>query len=196
MPAFADYLDLKFAVADHVGQRTISDAFPRLVLMAESQLNRKLRTTWQVTSGTLTFEEGAATLPADFLEMLHVYGLNGYQIKSGPLSDYQRPGSSFDRYEIQGLNITIRGFSGGRQFQYYAKLPTLTASASASNWLLEQFPDVYLYAVGLEAAKYLKDLELVSVTQALLDQSLKSVKIDDERHRWSNTALRIGGPTP
>jgi len=196
MPAFADYLDLRFAVGDYVGNRNISDVMPRLVQMAESRLNRELRTTWQVKDGTLAFNEGAATLPADFLEMLHVYGLNGHQIKSGPLSDYQRPGSSFDRYEIQGNSITIRGFSGGRQFQYYAKLPTLTASASASNWLLEQFPDVYLYAVGLEAAKFLKDLELVQVTDAMLRQSLKSVKIDDERHRWSNTSVRIGGPTP
>src|SRR5690606_17955847 len=138
----------------------------------------------------------AASLPADFLEMLHVYGPAGRLIMSGPLSDYHRPGSDWSRYEIAGGTITIRGFSGDKTFQYYAKLPTLTASASATNWLLEQYPDVYPYAVGLEAAKYLRDLELVQVTEALLQQAMKSVRIDDERHRWANSTVRIGGVTP
>ncbi|WP_454916547.1 hypothetical protein [Xanthobacter sediminis] len=36
MSAFQNIIDLRFAVSDHVGSRAISDVFPRLVEMAET----------------------------------------------------------------------------------------------------------------------------------------------------------------
>ena len=72
MPAFNDALDLKTAVGDHVGSRSISDVWSRLVQQSETQLNQRLRTVWQVTDDTLTFANGEAALPADFLEMISV----------------------------------------------------------------------------------------------------------------------------
>ena len=189
MAAFSDYLDLRFAVSDHVGNRAISDVMPRLVQMAETQLNQRLRTVWQVTDATLTFAEGSAPLPTDFLEMLHVYGHCRQELRSG------LPGVR-GGYSIGPAAISIHGFSGDRDIQYYAKLPTLTASASASNWLLERNGDVYLYAVGLQAAKHLKDVDLAQATDQLLSFALQAVKIEDERMRWSNSVVRVGGMTP
>jgi hypothetical protein len=77
MAVFADYLDLRVAVSEAVGNRNISDVMPRLVQMAESMLNQKLRHRSQITSATLTFASGVSPLPADFLEMINVFGLYG-----------------------------------------------------------------------------------------------------------------------
>jgi hypothetical protein len=196
MAAFADYLDLRFAVSDHVGNRSISDVMPRLVQMAESSLNRKLRTRQQITYETLTLVSGSVALPTDFLEMLHVFGDNGKQLRAGSLADIQREGSQYYRYAIDGSNLLIKGYSGDRDIEYYAALPTLTTSASTTNWLLADYPEVYLYAVGLEAAKFLKDADLGVATNQLLDAALSSVKIDDDRARWANTTVRVQGCTP
>ncbi len=107
----------------------------------------------------------------------------------------QNLNTQFTRYSIDGNSIFIDGYSGARNIVYFAKLPSIV-DAPNTNWLLSNFPEVYLYAVGLEAAKYLKDIELVTLTKGLLDDALRSVRIDDERARWSNTTVQIQGPTP
>lgn len=196
MGAFADYLDLRLAVGDHVGNRDISDVMPRLTQAAESSLNKKLRCRQQIVTATLPFTDGVAVLPADFLEMINLYGPNGYRYNSGALADSRDWASAWSRYSIDGSSIYIKGFTGNRDVQYYAKLPTLTASPTTTNWLLEEAPDVYLYAVGLEAAKFLKDADLVQVTRSLLEDEMNSLKIGDDRARWSNTSVRVQGITP
>lgn len=196
MAAFNDALDLKTAVSDHVGNRTISDVWSRLVQMAETQLNQRLRTVWQATDATLTLTDGEAALPEDFLEMMHVYGLCGYQMRSGMTTDRHRSGMSHTIYSIGAGKIYIRGFTGDRDVSYYAKLPTISGSLSASNWLLERNGDCYLYAVGLQAAKFLRDADLAKATDPLLATALNDLRIEDERTRWSNGIVRVQGQTP
>lgn len=196
MTALADYLDLRFAVSDHVGNRTISDVFPRLVQTAEVNLNRRLRLRQQITYATLTFVNGAAPLPADFLEMIHVFDSLGKQLRAGSLAEAQIVGSQYWRYAIDGTNIVQNGYSGTRNVEYFAALPTLTASPSSTNWLLSLAPDVYLYACGLEAAKFLKDVDLAQATKVLLDDAMASIRVQDERARWANSTVRVQGLTP
>jgi hypothetical protein len=78
MVAIANYGELRSALSDFIGHRNVSVVLPRLVQMAESFLNRELRTRFQITTADLTLVAGEDALPADFLEMVHVYGLNGY----------------------------------------------------------------------------------------------------------------------
>jgi hypothetical protein len=196
MTAISNTLDLRFAVSDHVGNRAISDVFPRLIQMAETQLNQRLRTVWQQTDDTLTFSDGEADLPCDFLEMISMYGATGYQMRAGMRADQKRPGMSHTTYSIGDGKAYIRGFTGDRDILYYASIPTLTGSLNSSNWLLQRYPDVYLYAVGLQAAKFLKDVELSQATDQLLGFSLQAIKIDDERQRWSGAVVRVAAPTP
>lgn len=195
MTAIANYGELRAALSDHIGHRNVSAVLPRLVQMAESYLNRELRTRYQITYATLTLASGVANLPADFLEMAHLYGLNGFQYRSGPLSTSRSLPTQYSRYSVDGTKIYIDGFSGDRDIAYFAKLPTLTASPN-TNWLLVNYPEVYLYAVGLEAAKYLKDADLLTISKALLEDSLRSVRVDDDRARWSNTTVRVQGINP
>jgi hypothetical protein len=196
MAVFNDALDLKFAVGDHVGNRSISDVWPRLVTQAETALNQRLRTLWQVTDSTLTFTDGEAVLPADFLEVLSVFGNCGHQMRAGMRADSRRPGMSGSTYSIGAGKIFIRGYTGDRDISYYAAIPTISDSLSASNWLLERYPDAYLYGVGLQAAKYLKDVDIAQATDQLLGFALAAIKIDDERQRWSGGIVKVQGQTP
>lgn len=196
MGALADYLDLRFAVGDHVSNRNLSDVMPRLVQQAESYLNKELRCRQQVTYATLTFENGAAPLPADFLEMIMVFDGFNNPMRATQLADQRRLGSQWSKYSIDGSNIYINGYSGTRDIQYYAKLATLTAGPTTSNWLLAESSDVYLYAVALEAAKFLKDVDLAAATKTLLDGAMAELRTSDERARWSNSVVRVSGITP
>lgn len=201
MTAISNYGQLRMALSDHVGHRNISVVLPRLVQMAESYLNRELRTRFQIT----TAPADAAALPSDFLETAPVYGTN---CSVSQRTSSQRSVSSYAYFSFGALGslalgqsilidgINIIGSSGGRTISYYAALPTLTTGNSTTNWLLTRYPDVYLYAVGLEAAKYLKDADLLTISKTLLEDSLNSVRIDDYRARWAHTPVRVRGLTP
>lgn len=193
---FADYLDLRVAISEHVGNRNISDVMKRLVQQAESNLNRQLRTRKQITSATLTFTNGAASLPTDFLEMINVYYDSRNTMRAGTTSGNKEYGANSYRYAINGSQVLIEGFSGDKAIEYFAALPTITGSVSGSNWLLQQYPAAYLYAAGLEAAKFLRDADLVNATIPLLEQELSAIRVDDERARWSNATVRVVGATP
>lgn len=196
MGALTDYLDLRFAVGDHVGNRSLSDVMPRLVQQAETYLNKELRCRQQVMYATLTFASGAAPLPADYLEMITVFDECNNPMRATQLADQRRLGSQWSKYSIDGSNIYINGYSGDRDIQYYAKLPTLTAGPTTSNWLLADSSDVYLYAVALEAAKFLKDVDIATATKTLLDGAISELRTGDERARWANSVVRVQGCTP
>lgn len=191
MAAFADVLDLRVAVAEHVGNRNISDVFPRLIQQAETRLNQKLRHRRQITGATLTFVAGESPLPSDYLEMINVFDPWGATLAQGSLADVKRCGSQYYRYAVDGANVIIFGLDGTRDVDYFAALPTISSSISASNWLLASFPSVYLYAVGVEAAKFLRDADLATATEQLLAQSLSEMKRDDDSARWGNATVSL-----
>lgn len=190
MAAFADYLDLKVAVAEHVGNRNLSDVMDRFTLMAEAWLNQKLRAREQMTDATITFVSGVAPLPADLLEIISLFSPQGWALVAGSIADTKWPDSQYRRYAIDGSNVLMYGLDGDREIRYYAALPTLTTSSATTNWLLTKYPHVYLYAVGMEAAKFLRDTNLAQLTSTLLTAALSDMKVDDGRARWSNATVR------
>ena len=181
MAAFADFLDLRTAVIEHVGNAGIADVFPRLVEIAESRLDRELRMRQQITTQTLTVAGELLTLPATFAEMIGVYDALGREYLG---------------YDVQDATVTMASVEGAVSVKFYARIPTLTSSVTTSNWLLARYPDVYLYAVGFEAAKYIRNAELAVQTKGLLDEALFSARADDERARYARTRVRVAGVTP
>lgn len=182
MTAFQNAIDLRLAVSDHVNNRGISDVFPRLIEMAEADLNAKLRTRHQLVDATLTLDAGVSPLPPDFLEVSAFVGRHGRHCSP--------------RYSVDGFNLTIPGYSGDICLQYYASLPSLACSPTSTNWLLAKFPTVYLYGVALQAAKHLRDVDVAQATDQLYAFALGNLIKDDERARWAAQDVRVCGPTP
>lgn len=170
-----DFLDLRIAVADHVGNRSISDVLPTLTRRAETVLNRRLRTMWQIKDFTPAWTDNVADLPSDFLQLV----------------------DSNQLLTIGAGTVTRRPYySCPTDLAYYAALPTITTGPTGTNWLLTQFENAYIYAVGVEAAKHLRQPELAMTTQGLLDGEIQAIKIEDDRARYSNKSVRVAGPTP
>lgn len=170
-----DFLELRIAVGDLVGNRSISDMMTPLTRRAETVLNRRLRTMWQVDEFTPAWTDNVADLPADFLQLV----------------------ASNNMLTIGAGTITRRPYyTCPEDIAYYAALPTITTGPTGTNWLLTQFENAYLYAVGVEAAKHLRQPEVALTTQGLLDSELMAIKIEDDRARYSNKAVRVAGLTP
>lgn len=194
--AFDDLLDLRTAVIEHVGRPDIADVFPRLVKLAEAAFNRRLRMRDQITSTTVTIASGTANLPSDFAEIIGLYDSNGAEYVQRPLHSVKQSGTR-PFYAISGSTIVTNGYDGDRTLEYYAKVPTLTdGGMTDTNWLLTKYPTIYLYGVGFEAAKYVKDVELSQATAQLLKDAVEDAEGDDFRSRFSRARVRVAGNTP
>jgi len=197
MAVFADQLDLRTAVVEAVGSTKIVDVWPRILQFAEHEINRRSRNRQQITSDDLTFTAGVATLPADFLEMINLYyDGNGTEMVQAPLSTVKRAYSNYSFYAIDGSSVVINGFTGDKAIEYYAKVPTISASLTDTNWLLAAYPDVYMAVCAFEAAKYVKNAELGAIYERMSAQAFDSMKIDSDRARYSQAAVRVAGCTP
>lgn len=193
MTAFADLLDLRTAVVEQIGRTDIADIFPQVVKLAEAYLNRNLRMADQVTETTLTFASGVASLPTDYAAMIGLYNASGAEyVQQTHQTAYQ------DRcyYTVDGSDVKIFGFEGDLTAQYYAKLPTIADSMTDSNWLLQKYPSVYLYAVAFEAAKWKRDREMASDMGGLRDEAISDAMGDDASARYSRARVRVRGVTP
>eukprot|EP01031_Cornospumella_fuschlensis_P047079 gene47079-57655_t len=96
-------------------------------------------------------------------------------------------------YAIIGGNITVAPKADGDlTVTYYGKIPSLTAAAP-TNWLLDKAADVYLYALVTEIAIWAKDFDGAQAAQQLMSLALSGLSIQDERARWGNAQVVVGG---
>lgn len=194
MTAFADFLDLQTAVVEMVRNPSIADVFPRLVKLAEVTFNRRLRCREQITTDTVTITSGSAALPTDFAAMIGVFDAAGREYIGQPLQTLQM---MQDRgyYALSGSNIVTKN-DEDLSIIYYAKVPTITDSLTDSNWLLQKHPGLYLYGVGLEAAKYLRDADTAQSTMPFLDMEFDAANEQDAQERYGRARVRVQGVTP
>ena len=165
-------------------------------------MERQLRTRQMIVRATASFAAGAeyGTVPDDFLEAKAV------KLDTNPVTSL-----TFQTIDaLDQLSNTTYLSSGkplyftvvGNQFRllpipdgaytadlvYYAKLTKLSSTV-ATNWLLTQAPDVYLYGSLLQAAPYLQDDARISVWSSLYMAGLDQLQVADDRGSTSGGAL-------
>ncbi|MEY9328245.1 phage adaptor protein [Sinorhizobium fredii] len=195
-----DYAALLIDAGEYSGYADISHVFPRLLGLAELKLNRGLRVAGMENTEMVTLTEGDGTLPDDFLEAREVKNASGIPIRAVSLE--QLTNSYMDRsgtpagYAIVGSTIKVRPTADQDiSVTYYSKIPALTVT-DPTNWLLEKAPDVYLFALVNEIAIWKRDVEAATAAQQLMLLAINGLKIEDERARWGNAQMVVGGVTP
>ncbi|HEV7321586.1 MAG TPA: hypothetical protein VGO04_23535 [Ensifer sp.] len=198
--SIADYGALLVDAGEYSGRNDVAQLFPRFVGLAELKLNRVLRVSDMEPTAAITVVDGDAPLPADFLEARQVLTAGGRTIRAVALQQLAECGvagaGSPLGYAIVGNRIKL--FAAGSQeltVTYYRKLPPLSA-ASPTNWLLEKAPDVYLYGLVEEIAIWERDAGKAAAAQQLKMAALSGLGVADERARWGNAQMSVGGVTP
>lgn len=194
MAVFTDLIDLQTAVVEHVQNDSVVDVMPRLVQLAEVAFNRRLRCREQITTAAITVASGVAPLPVDFEEAIGVYNGAGIEYIQQPLQAV-KASQTAGYYAISGSNLVAKN-DGVLSLEYYAKIPTISASMTDSNWLILKHPGLYLYGVGLEAAKYLRDVETATATASFLEMEFTAASGEDQTQRFSRARVRVQGATP
>ncbi|MGK9199371.1 phage adaptor protein [Sinorhizobium meliloti] len=196
----SDYASLLVDAGEYAGREDIAHNFPRFLGLAELKLNRGLRVADMEVTDEIALIDGEGTLPADLLEAREVRNASGIPIRAVSLQ--QLTNSYVDRsgtlagYAIVGSTIKVRPVSDNElTVTYYARIPALTPS-NPTNWLLEKAADVYLYALVTEIAIWERDAAKAQAGQQLLALALSGLTVEDERTRWGNAKMVVGGVTP
>lgn len=200
MSAITDYASLMIDASEYASRSNIAHVFPRYLGMAEVKLNRALRVADMQVEDTITITDGDGTLPTDFLEAQEVRSPSNIPIRAMSLQQltnaYRDQSGTPKGYAIVGSTIKVRPTaSGDCAITYYGRIPALTPSAP-TNWLLLKAPDVYLYAVVAEIAIAAQDAAKTQQAMQLLGLAIQGLQIEDERRRWGNSQLVVGGLTP
>ncbi|WP_042777494.1 phage adaptor protein [Sinorhizobium fredii] len=195
----SDYASLLVDAGDYSGRDDVAHLFPRFLALAELKLNRVMRTADMEKTATVPLAEGEGSLPADFVEARRVLSPDSRALRALPLQELSSHVISDCPpigYAIVGSAIQVRPKGGGDiRLTYYAKIPALTPAAP-SNWLIEKAPDVYLYALVEEIAIWERDADKAGAAEALKRQAMAGLGLADERLRWGNAEIVIGGLTP
>lgn len=200
--ALTTYTELKASLADWLNRSDLTSVIPDFISLAEAQMERQLRTRQMIVRATASFAAAAeyGTVPDDFLEVKSI------KLDTNPVTSL-----TFQTIDsLDQLSNTTYLSSGkplyftvvGNQFRllpipdgaytaelvYYSKLTKLSASV-ATNWLLTQAPDVYLYGSLLQAAPYLQDDARITVWSSLYLAGLEQLQVADDRGSTSGGAL-------
>lgn len=191
MSVFADYTDLRLHVADHIKRNDLDADIERLTRLAESNLNRQLRHPDMLLDATLTCVAGVAALPTNYLEMENVRDAMGGRWHGVEQTNVRERLLGRGAYFIQGGNINIGSADEVLTCTYFSSLPSLTTATNATNWLLQKFPDVYLYALMSEAFGFVGDAVKEDRATARMAAAIKAVKIDGERKRYGDARVTL-----
>lgn len=192
--ALSDLLDLRSAVVDFIGDTSIAEVFPRLVKMAETEMNRRLRCREQIAESSLSVSSGSASLPSDFEEVVGLFTTAGKEYIALPVAAYEKLNSKIGFFTIEGSSLYAA--DAAYTLKYYQSLTTVTGSMTDSNWVLAKHPNLYLYAVAYEAARFLRNPELTAAALQFREAEFQAARSRDDSERYSRARVRVGGVTP
>jgi hypothetical protein len=200
-----NYTELQASVADWMDREDLVDRIPEFVQLAESRLNKTLRTADMEVVAYAYLDGGEAPVPLDFLEPRRI--VSGLDLAAGAALQHLTPTVAGNAYStgmagtpryysiVDGRIYTYpNGGTGQITMTYYAKLPPL--SEFGTNWLLTKWPDLYLFASLMEGAPFMGDDQRTATWGTLYQKAFDDAMASDQRMRWGGGVMRVAGATP
>ena len=198
-----NYTELRTQVSNYLNRDDISDAQMDVFIdNAEAELNRSVRHRKMIKRVTANVDTHFTNLPDDWLEAVNVQlntspisllrqitleTADQYRENNGDVTDtpqfYAIVGETLELVPRPSAEVTL-------ELTYYSKIPALTAS-NLTNWLIDEYPDLYLYAVAKQACVFLMDDERLTVYAALFTAQLNALKAEQERVKFAGGSLTV-----
>ena len=200
--AISTYTELKTSIASWLNRDDLTSVIPDFISLAEAGINRDLRHYKMIERADATLDSRYVQMPTDWMETVRfsITSGNTYRLElvsrddmleyrqktadaSGRPRFYANIGDMIEVFPTPDADYTM-------QLQYYAKTPALSDS-NASNWLLLDAPDVYLYGTLIQSAPYLQDDARTQTWAALYAAALQSLQKASDDTRFAGSGLRM-----
>ncbi len=198
--AISNYSELKSAIADWLDRTDLTDSIPNFIALTEARHKRDFklrRLETRVTANTVADQE-YYSLPDNYIAMRNI------QLNTDPKTslEYLTP-EQMDRvyagsikgkpkaYSIMVNDIQLRPTPDSVyqiELLYYKHVNPLSDS-NATNEILDNHPDIYLYGALVEAEPYLQNDKRIQTWASFYDRAKKDIIDSNERDRHSGVAL-------
>jgi len=207
--ALSSYSGLQTAIANLLMRDDLTNYIPDWITLCESDVNRQLQVQDMEVTTLLTVSTSnySVSLPSDYSTFRAAYIDT---VSSGISSNAKTiasvtPQTLFSNYLNGGTNSTPLAFAitGNKlrvapipdttyyiNFVYYQTVPALS-STNTTNWLLTQYPAVYLYGSALHSAPFLNDDGRLGMWAGLYAENLAQIKAQDLYARYGATPLQV-----
>ena len=178
-----NYQELQDAVAAYLIREDLTTEIKVWITLWEREINGLIRCRKQEkrTETETTATDDILSVPSDFLlaklvkigsTVLEPLTLQTQQDKYGDAT--QGKPKSFSVYGVGLLLLPDQDKIYTVDLYYVSKIPTLS-NTNTSNWLLRDYPFLYLYGVLLQAQPYVKNPEEVSLWQGFISDSVSLI---------------------
>jgi hypothetical protein len=192
--ALANYTDLQAAISDYLDDSTLDARIPDFIRLFEVKAQRVLRTSQSKNiAEAQTDANGQVNVPLDFRGIVRITLDDGTPLNFLPPdeADFRNSYASNRRtygYTIEGQTITVVPAASVQIILYYHQTPPVLSGSNASNWLLAQHPDAYLYGSLAEAEAFGFNDARLATWRALASDSLAQVIGADLGTEWADAA--------
>ena len=203
--SLSTYTGLKAAIADWLERYDIDDIITRFVELAETSLNQDVRHYYMENRANADLDSQYLQRPSDWIETIRFHltgsGTRNLQYLSAASMADKRQGADNTSGEPKYYRHAERGFEvfptpdGTYQTEllYYQKIPALDAQ-NASNWVLEHYPDAYIYGSLVHAATYLGDDARAATWAGLYSAAVQRInEAAQSQYSGSGLTLKVRG---
>lgn len=196
----SNYGELKASVADFLNRNDLTAQIPDFIRLFESRANDRvrvrqglLRTTLVLTGQFTAAPEGleeieSCWIPTPYKQIGVITTLQAAEERertanaTGPLESVSVVGNEIEAFPTPSANTTL-------SLVYFQSVPALTVDED-SNWLLDKYPDLYLYGSLIASAPFLKDDDRLQMWTALHDTRLEEANIAGTRAKLGTIRVR------
>ena len=198
--ALNNYSNLQTSIANFLARDDLTTEIVDFVALTEADFNRRLRIRAMENSSSFTIDSETETLPTGFLQarsfVIPTNPKTALQFMT-PFHQAETQGSSETgkprAYSIEGTNFR---FSPTPDATYTATLVFYKAfdslsSSVATNHILTNHPDVYLYGALYFASTFIRGMDPQTVGQfkTQYESALQQVEMADEKDKYNATPL-------
>jgi hypothetical protein len=191
-----NYAELQENIAKFLNREDLVKEIPMFIELAEARIRRDLRErSMQVRAEADCYAE-YFKLPCDWVETKTVICddrilrlIDGFNIEratlTGPTKFYRHVED-----QLQLLPAPSEKHGSRLILEYLAEVTRLS-DANDTNWLLDRYPDIYLYGALLSATSYLHDDQRIPIWSQAYGEAVSAANMASDRAEYSGSALRL-----
>jgi len=200
--ALNNYANLKTAIANFLARDDLTTEIDDFIDLTEADFNRRLRIrAMEVVDTSFTIDAATEALPAGFLQIRSfiITSSTPDRVLSLMTPFHQADTQDFSNsgipraFSIEGTNFR---FSPAPDSTYTARLVFYKAfesisSTTATNTILDKFPDIYLFGALYYASTFIRGMDQATVVQfkGQYEAAIKQAEDADDLDKYNGSPL-------
>lgn len=196
------YAELKLQVLNFLNDLAAEQTIDTFIDLAEADMSRRVRHWRMEKRATAQIDTQYSGIPSDFLEPIRFYLTDDGTLPLELISQMemlQYRANSQDTsgkpryYAITAGEFEVAPTPDGTynaELYYYSEIAPLSDS-NTSNWLLQYYPDAYLYGTLLHSAPYLKEDVRLQTWASLYEGAIAAMNAESDQTKFNSAGRRI-----